>query len=113
MNGRCIQGVSNLKAEIRNFFVQSFSQGPRPDFDFDLGNHPRISAEQAIAREAYPSREEVKNAVWACGVDKAPGFDGYNFRFIREMWEVIKEEIYDFVSAFFQSQVSMRGINIT
>ena len=113
VNGRCIQGVSNLKAEIRKFFAQRFSQDPVPDIDFHLGNHPKISAEQAIALEAYPSREEIKNAVWACGVDKAPGFDGYNFRFIREMWDVIKEEIYEFVLAFFQSRISMRGINIT
>ena len=113
VNGRCIQGVSNLKAEIKNFFVQRFSQEPIPVFDFDLGNHPRISAEQAIALEAHPSREEVKNAVWACGVDKAPSFDRYNFRFIREMWEVIKEDVYAFVLAFFQSWVSMRSINIT
>ena len=63
--------------------------------------------------EEYPFREEVKNAVWACGVDKAPGYDGYNFKFIRETWEVIKEEIYDFVLAFFQSRISISNINIT
>ena len=53
--------------------------------------------------ESIPKREEVKNAVWACGTDKAPGFDGYNFKFIREMWDVIKEEIYDFVLEFLNS----------
>ena len=111
VNGRCIQGVSNLKAEIRNFFAQRISQDPIPDFDFDLGNHPKISAGQAIALEAYPSREKVKNAVWACGVDKAPRFDGYNFKFIREMWDLICEEIYDFVLAFFHSRIAMRSIN--
>ena len=51
--------------------------------------------------------------MWACGVDKAPGFDGYNFKFIREMWEVIEEEVYDFVLDFFQSRTSTKNINIT
>ena len=91
VNGRCIQGISNLKSEIRNFFAQRFSQDSMPALEFDLGNHPKITIEQANSLESYPSREEVKNAVWACGVDKAPGHDGYNFKFIREMWEVIKE----------------------
>ena len=113
VNGRCIQGISNLKSEIRSFFAHRFSQDSLPAFDFDLDSHPRITSEQAISLESYPSRDEVKNAVWACGVDKAPGYDGYNFKFIRETWEVIKEEIYDFVLAFFQSRISISNINIT
>ena len=113
VKGRAIQGISNLKAEIINFFAQRFSQDPLPAFDFELGNHPKLSAEQARSLEIYPSREEVKNAVWACGIDKALGFDGYNFRFIREMWEVIEEEVYEFVLAFFQSRTSTKNINIT
>ncbi|XP_057545914.1 uncharacterized protein LOC130824909 [Amaranthus tricolor] len=35
-----------------------------------------IQEQQSIALETLPSRAEVKNAVWACGVDKAPGYDG-------------------------------------
>lgn len=63
--------------------------------------------------EATPSREEIKNAVWACGTDKAPGFDGYNFKFIREMWDVVQNDISDFVMEFFNSGSSLRSVNIT
>ena len=55
----------------------------------------------------------MKQAVWAYGIDKAPGFDGYNFKFIREMWEVLEEEIYEFVVDFFVSGSSVRHLNIT
>ncbi|XP_057518489.1 uncharacterized protein LOC130799411 [Amaranthus tricolor] len=58
-------------------------------------------------------REEVKKAVWACGIDKAPGFDRYNFKFIREMWEVIKDEIYESVMEFFIAGHSVRHLNVT
>ena len=63
--------------------------------------------------ETTPSREEVKKAVWACGIDKAPGFDGFNFKFIREMWEVIKDEIYEFVMEIFVDGCTMRHVNVT
>ena len=112
INGRCIQGISNLKAGIRHFFSQQFIQEELPSFDFDLEQHTRISDQQSILLELYPSREEVKNAVWACGVDKAPGYDGFNFKFLRQMWETIKEEIYDFVLSFFNNELSMSNINI-
>ena len=112
INGRCIQGISNLKAGIRHFFSQQFIQEELPSFDFDLEQHTRISDQQSILLESYPSREEVKNAVWACGVDKAPGYDGFNFKFLRQMWETIKEEIYDFVLSFFNNELSMSNINI-
>lgn len=52
-------------------------------------------------------------AVWACGIDKAPGFDGFNFRFIREMWELIKDDIYAFVIQFLEHGDSARSINTT
>ncbi|XP_057443833.1 uncharacterized protein LOC130735985 [Lotus japonicus] len=37
--------------------------------------------------------EEIKSAVWECGADKSPGPDGYNFRFIKEFWELLKDDI--------------------
>lgn len=83
------------------------------DFEFNMENHAKITEDQSRMLEAIPSREEVKNAVWACGIDKAPGFDGYNFKFIREMWDVIGGEIYDFVLKFFHSGQSVRSINVT
>ena len=78
-----------------------------------MNNHLKVTEEQTRFLEATPLREEVKNVVWACGIDKAPGFDGYNFKFIREMWYVIKDEIYEFVLEFFISGCSTRNINVT
>ena len=101
INGRRVQGVANLKSEIRNYFVQRFAQEQQPVFDFDLGNHPKISEDQAVSLETIPSREEVKRAVWACGIDKASGFDCFNFKFIRDIWEVIEDELFEYVMEFF------------
>lgn len=93
--------------------MQRFNQYPVPEIYFDMESHPKITDEQRIFLEATPSREEIKNVVWACGVDKATGFDGYNFKFIREFRDVVKDEIYEFVLEFFNSGISVRSINIT
>ncbi|XP_057532857.1 uncharacterized protein LOC130810741 [Amaranthus tricolor] len=89
INGRRVQGVSYLKKEVRDYFVQRFKQDQTPVFDFNLDNHRKLSPDQAQHLENIPSREEVQDAVWAYGTDKAPGFEGFNFKFVREMWEVL------------------------
>lgn len=113
INGRNVHGVSELKSEIRNYFAHRFSQEAVPEFDFEMEDHAKISADQSDLLEAVPSREEIKNVVWACGIDKAPGFDGYNFKFIREMWDVIQDEIVEFILEFFTLGGTVRHINIT
>ena len=64
---------------------------------------PRISGEEAALLERRPSGEEVKEAV----------YDGYNFNFIKNMWDVIGEEIVDFVLSFFENGVFPNEINMT
>ena len=78
-----------------------------------MDNHPKITVAQAAFLETIPSSEEVKQAVWACGIDKAPGFDGYNFKFIWKMWDILKDEIYEFVMDFFVAGCSVRHLNVT
>ena len=113
INGRRIVGIQNLKQEVRSFFEKRFAQEATPEFDFSMENHPKISEAQARNLETVPSTEEIEKAVWACGVDKAPGFDGFNFKFIREMWDEIKEEIFETVTKFFRDGGSLRHLNIT
>ena len=113
INDRVIEGTQSLKEKVREFFVNRYKQEAKPDFDFNMDSHTKISEAQARQLEILPSREEIKNAVWACGIDKAPGFDGFNFRFIREMWEVLKEEIFDTVIEFFRDGGSLRHLNVT
>nr|GEY66937.1 RNA-directed DNA polymerase, eukaryota [Tanacetum cinerariifolium] len=49
----------------------------------------RISLEQNDDLERKVSNEEIKRAVWDCGIDKAPGPDGFTFGFYRRYWDII------------------------
>nr|GFB86563.1 hypothetical protein [Tanacetum cinerariifolium] len=49
----------------------------------------RISLEQNDDLKREVSNEEIKRAVWDCGIDKAPGSDGFIIGFYRRYWDII------------------------
>ena len=70
INGDLVEGTQVLKEKVREFFVNRFTQVDTPDFDFEMNNHTKVSEVEARRLERIPSREEIKNAVWACGLIK-------------------------------------------
>lgn len=62
---------------------------------------PLLSNAQAMSLEEIPSFEEVKSAVWACDSSKAPGYDGYNFGFLKRTWDTVGDDLPKTVLAFF------------
>ncbi|GKC81363.1 RNA-directed DNA polymerase, eukaryota, reverse transcriptase zinc-binding domain protein, partial [Tanacetum coccineum] len=61
--------------------------------------------------EADVSMEEIKMAVWGCGSEKAPGPDGYTFAFVKKYWDLLKANIFDFVSSFLSTGKMPPGSN--
>ncbi|GJU16320.1 RNA-directed DNA polymerase, eukaryota [Tanacetum coccineum] len=55
--------------------------------------------------------EEIKDAVWDCGDDKAPSPDGFTFKFIKKHWDVIKDDIFAYVKEFELTSFIWRGCN--
>lgn len=44
---------------------------------------------------------EIREAVWSCRRDRAPGPDGFLFRFTKKYWELLKDDVVGFVHEFF------------
>nr|GEX70371.1 RNA-directed DNA polymerase, eukaryota, reverse transcriptase zinc-binding domain protein [Tanacetum cinerariifolium] len=57
------------------------------------------------------SKEELKRAVWDCGMDKSPGPDGFTFGFFRRFWSTIENDVYEAVTYFFTNGVIPKGCN--
>ncbi|GKD94789.1 hypothetical protein Tco_1374626 [Tanacetum coccineum] len=55
------------------------------------------------------SKQEIKNSVWRCGGDKAPGPDGFTFGFIKKYWEIIGDDIMNAVIHFHSSAFIPKG----
>lgn len=57
--------------------------------------------------------DEIKNAVWCYGNDKAPGPDGLTFKIIKDNWDLISENIVNFVRHFEHHASLASGCNST
>nr|GEV32529.1 transposon TX1 uncharacterized [Tanacetum cinerariifolium] len=55
--------------------------------------------------------EEIKRAVWDCGSSKAPGPDGFTFKFLKKHWDTLKQDIVSYVKDFELSAHIPRGCN--
>ncbi|GJW18747.1 RNA-directed DNA polymerase, eukaryota, partial [Tanacetum coccineum] len=61
----------------------------------------RITSDQSYDLESEVSKEEIKRAVWDCGIDKYPCPDGFTFSFYRRYWNLIECDVVNAVKWFF------------
>ncbi|XP_057418079.1 uncharacterized protein LOC130712263 [Lotus japonicus] len=54
---------------------------------------------------------EIKAAVWDCDGNKSPGPDGYNFKFIKEFWDLLQFDVKRLVDDFSVNGRWPRGTN--
>nr|GEU83287.1 RNA-directed DNA polymerase, eukaryota, reverse transcriptase zinc-binding domain protein [Tanacetum cinerariifolium] len=66
----------------------------------ELAQKARLSSDQALDLERHFSKEEIKGAVWDCGLDKSPGPDGFTFGFYRRYWSLLEDEVVKAVNHF-------------
>nr|GEU62292.1 RNA-directed DNA polymerase, eukaryota, reverse transcriptase zinc-binding domain protein [Tanacetum cinerariifolium] len=62
-----------------------------------------LSSIQSDFLERDFSREEIKRVVWDCGGDRAPGPDGFSFKFFTTFWDLLEKDVIRFVREFFHS----------
>lgn len=60
-----------------------------------------------------PTYLEVTQAGWCCDPNRALGYDGFNIRFAKEMWSIIRHDITKFVRQFFLTGQFLVSINTT
>nr|GEY19151.1 RNA-directed DNA polymerase, eukaryota, reverse transcriptase zinc-binding domain protein [Tanacetum cinerariifolium] len=100
---------------VKDEFVQHFSSrfGKPTDIRASINmNFPKVlSIVQKEELECDVSKEELKQAVWDCGMDKSPGPDGFTFVFFRKFWLTIENDVYEDVTYFFTNRVIPRGCN--
>nr|GEW67416.1 hypothetical protein [Tanacetum cinerariifolium] len=72
-----------VKHEFFEHFQNRFEKSNKSRILLERDFVKRISLEQNDDLEREVSNEEIKRAVWDCGIDKAPGLDGFTFGFYR------------------------------
>ncbi|GKV48319.1 hypothetical protein SLEP1_g55143 [Rubroshorea leprosula] len=100
-----------IKEEVAKYFKDFFSEEAwqRPKLDGIRVN--QISQADNELLVADFEEKEIKEAIWDCCSSKSPGSDGFNFGFVKKMWEDIKVEVIDFVQEFWEHGRLARGSN--
>ncbi|XP_071689201.1 uncharacterized protein [Rutidosis leptorrhynchoides] len=96
-------GALEIKAEIGEL------NQDRPSLE-DLC-YRTLSDDQAANLEVAFSVQEIHEAILECGSTKAPGPDGFNMRFFKKHWDIIKTELVDAIMWFWDKEEISRGCN--
>lgn len=57
------------------------------------------------------SVEEIKEAVWDCGGERTSDPDGFSFKFLKNYWDILGNDVIAFVHNFFYKPIIPVGCN--
>ena len=95
-----MEDVDDIKSVALQFFENRFYEPEpvRPTLDGIQFN--RLSYEDSVDLEVSFSAEEIKDIIWNYDGNKSPGTDGFNFNFLKTCWNILKDDILNFVNEF-------------
>ncbi|XP_022019730.1 uncharacterized protein LOC110919782 [Helianthus annuus] len=110
INGLVIEGVwVTNPVEIKEHFFEFFSKQfvePMPSRPcISCHNLVTLTETEAEALVVPFSSLEIKRAIWDCVGDRAPGPDGFNFKFIKRNWSLFQEDFTKIFQEFFYQRV--------
>ncbi|XP_075092316.1 uncharacterized protein LOC142172566 [Nicotiana tabacum] len=100
--GTWIEEEQEIAEKAIKFYEEQFTEAATPS-SFDIVEHvPNlINTEQNAELIKQPIKEEVKVAVLGLNGDSAGGPDGMTGKFYHSCWDLIGDDLYDMVRAFF------------
>ncbi|GKV51190.1 hypothetical protein SLEP1_g57860 [Rubroshorea leprosula] len=111
INGVQLKEASRIKDELAGFFEEMFKEKQRVRPKLGGVSFKQISQEDNDFIIGPFSESEIKAAVWECDSSKALGPDGFNFKFIKCEWELIKDDVIRFLQEFHKNSKMVRGLN--
>ncbi|KAJ0910951.1 putative RNA-directed DNA polymerase [Helianthus annuus] len=109
VDGQWVSKPSLIKKEVFQFFRNHFSEkhSVRPVMECD--NFKSLSSVDADRLVRAFSKEEIREAVFDCGSDKAPGPVGFNFKFIKHFWSFLEDDFLKLFDNFYDTGMVSRG----
>ncbi|GJS66902.1 RNA-directed DNA polymerase, eukaryota [Tanacetum coccineum] len=111
VDGVWIEDPLKVKREFYQHFSNRFAKPVDQRAHINMEYPNTITLEQQIDLECDVTKEELKKAVWDCGIDKSPGPDGFTFGFYRRFWSTIENDVFEAVKYFFNSGAIPNGCN--
>ncbi|GJV99319.1 RNA-directed DNA polymerase, eukaryota [Tanacetum coccineum] len=111
VDGTWLESPNSVKKEFFDHFKNRFDKPSSGGIELVREFSKRLSIEQNEILEGEVSNAEIKSAVWGCGIDKAPGPDGFTFGFYRRYWSFIENDVVDAIKWFFANGNIPKGGN--
>ncbi|GKA80528.1 RNA-directed DNA polymerase, eukaryota, reverse transcriptase zinc-binding domain protein [Tanacetum coccineum] len=100
-----------VKHEFLTHFKNRFKSPQEVRLNSNMDFPCKLTSIQKFDLEIEVSNEEIKRAVWDCGVDKSPGPDGFTFGFYRHFWKLIEDDVVAVMKYFFRVGSIPKGCN--
>ncbi|GKD86312.1 putative RNA-directed DNA polymerase, partial [Tanacetum coccineum] len=111
IHGVWVTDPSTLHNHIFQSFHMRFKESghSRPTYSSSLFNQLSVDEVQLLVTSFFDV--EIKDAVWDCGSDKAPGPDGFTFKFLKKHWNLLEYDIIAYVKDFEATAYIPKGCN--
>ncbi|GKF73405.1 hypothetical protein Tco_0219737, partial [Tanacetum coccineum] len=100
-----------VKKAFKDHYEARFNKPTKARLKLSFSFPNRLSTDQVTDLERHVSHDEIRLAVWDCGVNKSPGPDGFTFEFFRKFWKVIGPDFCEAVEHFFKQGSFSKGCN--
>jgi len=107
------EGVENVRRAVFDHFSTHFQACNTECPRMAALQFPSFSYRQGASLVKPFSVEEVKAAMWDCDHFICPGPDGITFGFIKDFWDILREDVRRFLVEFHRNGRLAKGINST
>ena len=111
VGGQWCEEPCTVRVEAKKLFEKRFKATRDFGVRLDGVQFKALSSEENLTLISTFREEEIKEAVWLCDGSKSPGPDGFNFKFIKESWAYIKDELIKALAFFHVSGTIPKGCN--
>ncbi|XP_057249213.1 uncharacterized protein LOC130590681 [Beta vulgaris subsp. vulgaris] len=112
IGGSKLETPDEIRSAALEYFTNLFKEESFQRPIFQGLDFMKLSDQQAADLIEPISNQEIDNAVASCNPSKSPGPDGFNFRFIKSSWEIIKEDVYSIIQEFWLTGNLPKGSNV-
>ena len=92
-----------IKKEVLRFFRNHFCEKTKVRPVLVCKGIKRLTEEDGKLLTSMFTQQEIKDAVFDCGSNKAPGPDGFNFRFVKRFWSFLEGDVSKILHEFFET----------
>nr|GEY28806.1 RNA-directed DNA polymerase, eukaryota, reverse transcriptase zinc-binding domain protein [Tanacetum cinerariifolium] len=101
VDGVWIDSPFMVKNEFISHFENRFNRPSSARLSLNMIFPNQLSLDTKDDLEKNVTNDELKGAVWYCGLDKSPGSDGFTFGFYRRYWSFLENDVMEVVYHFF------------